>query len=207
LTRKLGRVNVTSARRVSLSSRIGSESTESAHLGRPRQRAAPDSYDGDRARSHVSTPVFRIMILGVALCAGAIDCGGHTCNGMACPETSLAVAFSRAIDGTKSYDVNLVADGVPSACTVNMQSSAGCAFTPIWTGSQPAVTLNGVRLQPGGFSGIGLVGKPSSVAVTISENGQIIATVQFDSIRYADVSLDGTDCGTCPAASVTMNIS
>ncbi len=149
---------------------------------------------------------FELMLIGAALCAGAHGCSGHSCKEIGCPPPGVDVVFSRALDSTRTYAVSVVADGIASTCTVTSHSTKGCAGAAIWTSSQPAMTLTGQRLQPGGFAGLRVFGDPSSVTLTLSDNANILGTGKFDSIGYTGVAINGPGCGACSSASVSMNV-
>jgi hypothetical protein len=165
------------------------------------------NYDnGSSPRRTRWTRDFGLTILGAALSGGAHGCGGHSCTGKGCPQTGVDVVFSRALDSAKMYEVNVVADGSASTCPVTLQSTDACASTAIWTASEPTVTIAGQRLPPGGFAGIRVLGHPSSVTVTLSEDAHILATAQFDSVGYMGVAINGPGCGACRIASLSMNV-
>jgi len=45
---------------------------------------------------------------------------------------------------------------------LNLTAVAACSVQPIWTGSQPTVTLDGACLPTGGFAGLTVEGQPAS---------------------------------------------
>jgi hypothetical protein len=147
-----------------------------------------------------------LTIIGAALSAGVDGCGGTSCTGRPCPDTGVEVAFSRALDSAKAYQLNVIADGSASSCLVTLQATTACANRAIWTSSVPVVTLTGQRLPLGGLAGVRVPGHPSGLTVSVLEDMQTLATAKFDSITYKDVEINGPGCGACRTATLSMNV-
>jgi hypothetical protein len=146
-----------------------------------------------------------LAILAMASGASAAGCSGHSCAGLGC-QPAADVVFSHALDSSRTYRVDVVSNGVTTSCRVSLAAVDACSVQPIWTGSQPTVTLDGTHLPTGGFAGLTVQGQPASMAVTISDGTGVVATARFDSIHYSAVEIDGAGCGTCALASVAMRV-
>jgi hypothetical protein len=149
--------------------------------------------------------VLALAILAVASGASAAGCSGRSCKGLGC-QPAADVVFSHALDSASTYRVDVMSNGVTTSCPISLTAVAACSFQPIWTGSQPTVTLGGTHLPTGGFAGLTVGGQPASMAVTISDGRGVVATARFDSIHYSAVEIDGAGCGTCSLASVAMSV-
>jgi len=158
-----------------------------------------------RQRERSRGAVLALAILATASGASAEGCSGHSCTGLGC-QPAADVVFSHALDSSRTYQVDVVSNGVTTSCRVSLTAVDACSIQPIWTGSQPTVTLDGTHLPTGGFAGLTVQGQPTSMAVTISDGTGVVATARFDSIHYSAVEINGAGCGTCSLASVAMSV-
>jgi len=149
--------------------------------------------------------VLALAILAMASGVSAEGCSGHSCTGLGC-QPHADVVFSHALDTSRTYGVDVVSNGVTTSCRVSLTAVDPCGVQPIWTGSQPTVTMDGTHLPTGGFAGLTLQGQPASMTVTISDDTGVVATARFDSIHYSAVEINGAGCGTCSLASVAMSV-
>jgi len=139
------------------------------------------------------------LLLGVAAtmvaALGLVGCG-HSCNAMGCV-TGVNVVFSRGLDASKTYDVQVVVDGDHRSCSVAANQIDGCGVTGVFTTGEPVAAADGTLYPANGFAGLHLSAEPALLEVTVSDSGNIMGTGKFDPVGYRGVEINGPGCGTC----------
>jgi hypothetical protein len=122
---------------------------------------------------------------------GAVSGCGPSCGDIACIE-AVTVRPDVILSEAGNYEVDFVADGVATSCTVKVPSTVPAKCT-----NQRAYVA-----QPDGhgITFVSLDGEYSSLQVTMLRDGTSIADQTY-APKYDGAELDGPGCGTCPAAS------
>lgn len=151
------------------------------------------------------TTVFCLLPVVVAMTSSVQACGGD-CTEMPCTPGA-EVVFSQALDDSATYVVNVVADGEPITCHVNLTDDYLCPELEFFvTGSGATVTNSGAQLPSAGFAGLLVRGNPQALQVEILRADRRLGSAS-STLEYRGVEVNGAACGECRLATMTMAVS
>jgi Fe-S cluster biogenesis protein NfuA len=118
-----------------------------------------------------------------------------TCNGVGCIQ-SVTITPEHSLSDPGDYEVDFVADGFTSKCTLTVPSSipAKCSDERAFVSQQSGR----------GIAFVSIDGDYKTVTVTILRDGTTVTSRTF-SPKYEDIALDGA-CETCPTATETLKL-
>ena len=138
--------------------------------------------------------------------AVVIQACGSDCTELAC-SPGAEVIFSEALDGSATYVVDIVADGEATSCEVSPSGDYDCPDLQLFvTGSRSTVTNSGARLPSGGWAGLLVAGSPRELSVEIRQAEKSVGSAEV-TLDYRGVEINGSGCGECRFATVTMSVS
>jgi hypothetical protein len=152
-----------------------------------------------------STGVLCLLPVAIGIASSVQACGGD-CTDLGCAPGA-EVVFSQALDDSATYVVNVVADGEPITCEVNLRESYLCSELEFFvTGSEVTVTNSGARLPNAGFAGLLVRGNPRDLQVEILRADQRLGSAS-SALEYHGVEVNGAGCGECRLATLRVDVS
>jgi len=158
-------------------------------------------------KKNSAVPRVLFLVAGLATAGGSAGCG-DSCPGIDYvygPE----IVFSQALEPSVAYSVSVTADGTTGTCTFVSNEPDTCSsqlqLYSVWTDKREYSARDGTAYPSGGFAGIGVIGVPRAVDVTVSIESSVVAAGSFSDILYEDTTLGDNGCGRVQFATLLLD--